>query len=113
MGFFSFFHLPKHREFNFQPRYYDPVKEEIQERIKKIKNEKISETAGTRSQISEAFRRRQTQNRASSVNQFILLVFLVSAAVAYWNWGTTGILWIFIPFTAIWLIKKFLSRVGR
>ncbi len=33
MGF-SFFNVPKHRTFNYRPVYYDPVKEEFEERIK-------------------------------------------------------------------------------
>lgn len=33
MGF-SFFHVPQHRKFNYKPVYYDPVKEEFEERIK-------------------------------------------------------------------------------
>lgn len=35
----GFFKLPKHRNFNYKPRYYDPIKEEVQERVKKIEQE--------------------------------------------------------------------------
>lgn len=34
-----FFKLPKHRTFNFKPRYYDPIKEEVQERVRLIEQE--------------------------------------------------------------------------
>lgn len=34
MALFSLFNTPKHRVFNYKPLYYDPVKEELQERIK-------------------------------------------------------------------------------
>lgn len=34
----SMFRLPKHRKFEYQPRYYDPVKEELEQRITEVKN---------------------------------------------------------------------------
>jgi t-SNARE complex subunit (syntaxin) len=34
-----FFKLPKHRTFNYKPRYYDPIKDEVQERVKLIEQE--------------------------------------------------------------------------
>ncbi|TCN73204.1 hypothetical protein [Acetobacteroides hydrogenigenes] len=34
-----FFKLPKHRSFNYKPRYYDPIKDEVQERVKLIEQE--------------------------------------------------------------------------
>lgn len=36
---FRFFKLPKHRTFSYKPRYYDPVKEELQERKRLIEQE--------------------------------------------------------------------------
>ncbi|MDR2292219.1 MAG: hypothetical protein LBE11_01935 [Prevotellaceae bacterium] len=37
----TFFKIPKHRVFNYKPRYYDADKEELNERIRKIEeNEK-------------------------------------------------------------------------
>ena len=35
----SFFKLPKHKEFEFKPRYYDAHKEEFEKRIENTKNE--------------------------------------------------------------------------
>ena len=34
MALFNFFNVPKHRTFNYQPRYYDPKKEAMEERKK-------------------------------------------------------------------------------
>ena len=31
--------LPRHRKFDFEPRFYDPIKEEIEERVSKIHKE--------------------------------------------------------------------------
>jgi hypothetical protein len=39
MGIPRFIKLPKHRTFNYSPRYWDPEKEEREERIRRIKQE--------------------------------------------------------------------------
>lgn len=35
----KFFHTPNSKQFNFRPRYYNPEKEELDDRVKKIKEE--------------------------------------------------------------------------
>ena len=45
-----FFKLPKNKEFNYVPRYYDEQKEELNERIKKIEQE-----MGVKSESKEAY----------------------------------------------------------
>jgi hypothetical protein len=39
MGIPRFIKLPKHKTFNYSPRYWDPEKEEREERIRRIKQE--------------------------------------------------------------------------
>ena len=39
MGIPRFFKLPKHKQFNYQPLYFDPVKEAREERKKKLGRE--------------------------------------------------------------------------
>ncbi len=39
MGIPRFIKLPGHKEFNYSPRYWDPEKEEREERIRQIKQE--------------------------------------------------------------------------
>ena len=39
MGIFSFYNMPKPRQFDHQPIYYDPRKEALQKRIHKVKRE--------------------------------------------------------------------------
>lgn len=34
-----FFKLPKHKTFSYKPRYYDPIKDEVEERRKLIEQE--------------------------------------------------------------------------
>jgi hypothetical protein len=35
----KFFHTPGSKQFNFRPRFYNPEKEELDDRVKKIKEE--------------------------------------------------------------------------
>ncbi len=39
MGFTSFFKKPEYKKFNIQPRYWDPAKEEREDREKRIRAE--------------------------------------------------------------------------
>ncbi len=39
MGIPRFIKLPRHKTFNYSPRYWDPEKEEREERIRRIKQE--------------------------------------------------------------------------
>ena len=74
----SFIRLPKNKRFNFEPRYYDPIKEEIEERTSRIKNEMEEEEGYShRGSISSAFRRKQRQNKQSNVMQFVFVFILV------------------------------------
>ena len=40
MKFPSLIKLPKNKKFNVKPRHYDPIKDDIEQRVSKIKNEK-------------------------------------------------------------------------
>jgi len=39
MGIPRFFKIPQHKQFNYEPLYYDERKEKLQERIKRIEQE--------------------------------------------------------------------------
>jgi hypothetical protein len=42
----TFFKIPKHRVFNYKPRYYDAEKEELNERVRKIEDEIKQKNSG-------------------------------------------------------------------
>jgi hypothetical protein len=46
MALISFFKTPKHRRFQYNPIYYDPQKEELQNRIRTIEDEIKAEKEG-------------------------------------------------------------------
>ncbi|MBR9998418.1 MAG: hypothetical protein KFF73_05570 [Cyclobacteriaceae bacterium] len=80
--------LPKNKRFNFQPRYYDPIKEEIVERTSRIKSEINQETsAAYRENISAAFRRRSRAEKKSGVMQFGFVILFLLIFIGFLTFG--------------------------
>ncbi len=57
MAFFRFTKLPKHRQYEYTPRYWNPEKEELEERLKRIEERKQGDKDAMKSRISSGFRR--------------------------------------------------------
>ncbi|MEH0157789.1 hypothetical protein V6R21_27110 [Limibacter armeniacum] len=82
----SIFKIPNYRRFDYEPRYYDPVKERIEEREKLIKaqmegNQDLS-MEGIRQRISFSNNRSRSQSRTSVWMRLaivLMLSFLVYA----------------------------------
>ncbi len=56
MGFIKFNKVPRHKRFDFIPRYYDPKKEELEEIVDAYKNK--GDTAGSKHRIRSGLRSR-------------------------------------------------------
>jgi hypothetical protein len=88
MGLPRFIKLPGHKQFNYSPRYWDPEKEEREERIRQIKQEMGVEVPSdpNRSTIRRgSFRQvRQTAkvkaNRSSNIRLVVILAVLLMLA---------------------------------
>lgn len=84
MSFFRMGSRFKHRSFDYIPRYYDPVKEELEERLKGY-NQKADATEIAKNRIRRGFRKggvdtRKYSQRVRKRSTFRLLgiiVFLV------------------------------------
>lgn len=79
----SFIKLPKYRQFEYKPRYWDPEKEEREARIREIKRDMGYEMPSdpTRTTIRRgSFRQRQKQkvkaSRASNIRLLVILAVL-------------------------------------
>lgn len=84
MKFPSLSRMPNNKRFNIEPRYYDPVKEDIQNRTERIKRElKITSTASHREHIKSAFNNRAKRQKSSDFMQ-ILLIVLMLGSVGGW-----------------------------
>ncbi len=77
----SIFRLPRHQRFEIKPRYYDPVKEDIDKRTSRIRQQINSEAAGNRSEsIREAFSASRKGNKSADLFQ-LLMVGIISVAL--------------------------------
>lgn len=59
---FTMFKTPKHSQFDYRPRYWDPEKEEREERRRQLEMIKDSSVDGTKARITSGFRRGYTSN---------------------------------------------------
>ena len=97
----SLIKIPKHQRFHIEPRYYDPVKEEIEQRTSRIKKEleleqnDISNPDGSRrTPIAGSFAGRYNKREKLSTSgmlQFLLIIVLLMSFVGYLYIGNTAL----------------------
>lgn len=113
---FGFFKTSTHQRFHIEPRYYDPVKEDIANRTARIKRElgmKEEEDMdiGYKSQISGSFRKHmkhtpeQADTQAATLRLVILgmLVLMVGGFV----YDITELLFLPLLYVPFYLWKRF------
>jgi len=71
---------PKYKRFDYQPRYYDPIKEDIKRRTQSA--DRIA-SGHTQSGIPGAFRRRTSPARKAFNMQLLIVVFLICDFLLY------------------------------
>ena len=81
----KFLHTPKNKQFKFTPRYYDEQKEELENRIQKIKREMGVENLedsdkpyvpNIKGQMRGYFKKNIEQKRKSTMRLIIILIVL-------------------------------------
>lgn len=87
MALLKFFKIPKHQQFEYKTRYWDPQKEELNERLKRIEERKNNSVEATKARISSGFRSkgyyhtdssfRRRQTSRSNIILLAVIVFLV------------------------------------
>jgi hypothetical protein len=124
MKFLSVFtKAPKHQRFNYSPRFYDPIKEELAERESRIKIELAREKgtlnpedlSGYRGRISGAFQaaRKRSNPVSGGTNATMLrlgiFLFLTIFIIAFLEFGKPALysLILVVPF---YLYLKFKSK---
>ncbi|HAS45365.1 MAG TPA: hypothetical protein DCS93_33080 [Microscillaceae bacterium] len=89
--------INKHKRFNFTPRYYDPVKERIEEKITeaRIAQGKEVESSEGRTgysvRISDAFSRRERQTRSVGAFRLVFLLSIILVLASYVMYGSETI----------------------
>ena len=123
MKFLSLFtKAPQHQRFNYTPRFYDPVKEELEQRESRIKKELEKErgvetedtTASYRTRIAGSFqaaRKRSKQPGGTNVamTRLFILLFITIFLIAFLEFGRPA-LYMFVLFIPFYLYLKFKSR---
>ncbi len=120
MKFVSLFtKAPSHQRFSYNPRFYDPKKEEMEERENRIKSEIARERGETldsdshRSRIAGSFHAARRRSKASSepnsaILRSVILLCMVLFLMAFLTWGKDAIygLFVIIPVYIYFKFKK-------
>ena len=91
MKFPSIIKLPKYRQFKYKPRFYDPVMEDLDVRVQRIKREMGDETTGTSAPRRLNFRSTgyQKANSQALVIRLVLIGIMILNTIGYLylGWG--------------------------
>lgn len=101
MKFPSLIKTPRNKKFNFEPRHYDPVKEDLEQRISKTKN-------NIKENVSYKLFKRKEENsflKPKNLQLFLMLLFSI-ISIGWLFYGNI----IFILFLIIPLIYFFNSN---
>ena len=113
----SILKTPTNKRFTIQPRYYDPVKEDIEnrtDRIKKIhelkKNENLKDGDQYDSSIHGAFGKDSYyKQKGMGALRFSIMVFLSAGAVGYYAYGNVSLYVMMVLAAAFYLYRKMRS----
>ena len=107
--------LPNYQKFNFEPRYYDPVKEDIEERTSRIKQElrqRSSLASGQPSTIQGSFTRRASYNKSSNMLQGIIMITLYTLIFGYLYFGNS-IFYVLLLLGPAYMYFRFKQITGK
>ena len=90
----SIIKIPSYQKFNYEPRFYDPIKENIDERTSRIKRKLAADKkAGhdSRARLEGAFVRRVEHEKYSSLIRLSVGVILFSGVIGFLYFGNIAI----------------------
>lgn len=108
MRFPSFIKVTRHRRFEMTPRYYDPIKEEIQERTERIKEEMEGREKGEYVPTKISFERKTSSVPNSSFLQILIAAILGSLVIGWLYFGNQIFysLWLAVPVYLFFRLRK-------
>ena len=83
MGIPRFFRTPEHKQFHYEPIYYDERKERLEERVRQIEHEHGIKNGGEHARtigkgsFSHHYDRRKKTQRYSSTRLILIIIFLL------------------------------------
>lgn len=110
--------IPKHRRYNYEPRFYDPRKEEREARLARKRAEAGEEDSlavdiDRKTRMSEAFRTHKKNQRSSTMNfrpaliRSALLLFMTLITIAWLQWGNVALYGLLLA-VPLWIYVRFL-----
>ncbi len=91
----SIIKIPAYQRFNYEPRYYDPVKEDIEERTRRIRRrieaDKKHGLYPSNGRLEGAFMRRVPHEDNASFIRLMVGVTLFSGVVGYLYFGNIAV----------------------
>ena len=115
MRFPSLFRLPRHQQFRIQPRYYDPVKEEIKERTERIRQAMEGGENGEYKPAQISFKRKARKAPSTSMLQLSIAVILGMLILGWLEFGNDVfyyMLWLIVPVYLLYRLKTLSKRRG-
>ena len=112
MKFPSILKIPRHQRFHIKPRYYDPVKEDIEQRESWAKTEAsneidhLDERPIHRSRIAGSFVRTKGRADKSAMLRIVLITIMMSGSVGYLYFGNVVIYIVIALFLGTYLYTK-------
>ena len=113
MRFPSLFRLPRHQQFRIVPRYYDPVKEEIQERTERIKQEMEGRDSESYQTSRITFKRKTKTASFTSMLQLGIAAILCLMILGWLQFGNSMFeyaLWVIVPAYLFYRLNKLKKR---
>jgi hypothetical protein len=110
----SIIKIPTYQRFKFEPRFYDPIKDEIDGRRKRIKRqiegEKKRGTFSSSSRIEGAFARRVPHEGNSSFLRLIIAAILFGGVVGFLYFGNIAVYLTVAIVLGYVVFKKFITK---
>lgn len=108
MKFPSIIKTARYRRFEVEPRYYDPIKEEIEERTERIKRELNGEYDAQYTGGRISFDRKTRKTANASMLQLVIAAVLGSGVMGWLYFGNDIFyaLWLVVPIYLFFRFRK-------
>ena len=91
----SILRIPSYQRFNYEPRHYDPIKDDIEERRQRIRRrinaDRKSGAGHSRERLEGAFTRRAPVKDNSGIIRLVVAAVLFAGVVGYLYYGNIAV----------------------
>lgn len=111
--------IPKHKRYSYEPRFYDPHKEEREARQARKRAEAGDADASAeidrKTRMSEALRAHRKQQRSSTMNfrpaliRSGLMLFMTLLLIGWLQWGNVALYGLFLA-VPVWIYVRFIQK---